>query len=257
MDGIKSTHPNQIEIVNVIDDLAVHPRRKYPERDVTKIEGIVIHHTTGSNISPGTTAQAIARFHVNIRHWAGIGYHYFIDTDGAVLQCQRTETMSNHCGNPNRVTLGVVLRGDFTRLLPTPAQISSLTLLLAHIQGGLDIHTIAGHGRYPGATATACPGKTWRQWLTQCIRDSMQAPTPPHPASVWMYTTTWCFVYSKPVAHEDYELDELAPNVTINIKDIKVWHPGDVWVLHDEGWSPLFYGGKTVLRGVQEDKPNG
>ncbi|QLQ07535.1 MAG: N-acetylmuramoyl-L-alanine amidase [Anaerolineae bacterium] len=77
----------------------------YPKR-TKPISLIVIHHTD----TPKTfTPQQIAHYHVFGERknsegkvikepWPGIGYHFLVGADGAIFQCQREETKSNHVG---------------------------------------------------------------------------------------------------------------------------------------------------------------
>lgn len=264
-----------MNIIDIVNSLPVHATARYRKRNLSDIVGIVVHHTTGSITSAGTLPPAIARFHVS-RNFPGIAYHYFIDSDGQTYLTQRLDTTSWHCGNPNPTTIGIALRGNFTTLFPPPAQQVALVNLLRHIRKmpELSINRIAGHGQYPGASATACPGATWARWLPGIINAAMgsgeftpavapqpspqpENTTPPPPATQPQplpqpSPTTLRVVRQMNIRPE--------PNVSsprlglrnvgdvVNVLDLHVENAQQVWVRDERGWSAVVYSNVVFMQ---------
>jgi N-acetyl-anhydromuramyl-L-alanine amidase AmpD len=141
------------EIKNVIDTLPKHSSKTYRKRSVNEIRKIVVHHS--ACIGNNCNAAAYATYHVNSRGWAGIGYHYVIEKDGTIKQCNHDTTISAHCAGQNTNSIGVSLSGDFTREPLTDTQKLPLIWLLKHLRskyGNLDIT------QHKDFSPTACPG---------------------------------------------------------------------------------------------------
>ena len=151
-----------MDIINVVNSLTKHKTKKYRSRRIDGIKYIVVHHTlTGPSAMP----RAIANYHVHTNNWPGIGYAYFIASDGRVFKTNNVGTMSYHVGKYNRESLGICLAGNFDTGVPTEKQLQSLvTLITAIIQSmrGIitDIDTqVIGHNDVPGYSWKSCPGK--------------------------------------------------------------------------------------------------
>ena len=252
-----------MNIIDIVDSLPKHDTLKYSTRALSRITGVVVHHTTGAITSTGTLPPAIARFHVS-RGFPGIGYHYFIDSDGQVYLTQRLETVSWHCGDPNTTTIGIALRGDFTSVFPTGAQQTALVELLRHIRGmpEMSIMHIAGHGQYPGASRTACPGATWANWLPGIVNASAGTgaftpatmPTAPAPAPgseaepmpIVLSVVRQVNIRAEPRVSA-LSLGRRAVGETIIVLDIDIESARRVWVRDVRGWSALVYDGTAFM----------
>lgn len=147
-------------IKDITDDLPTHTVNRYATRALSKITHITIHHSA----APANVAiETIARYHVNTNNWPGIGYHFCIEADGAILQVNKLETISYHAGVVNDYTVGICVEGDFRKgAIPTPLQIQSAGHLTAWLSQKLDIpiENIMGHKEYP-QNPTECPGDDW------------------------------------------------------------------------------------------------
>ena len=153
--------------VPIWNELPVHPEKRYNERLLTDIEQIVIHHVgVDAEVSPERTAE----YHVKTKDWPGIGYHFYIRTDGRAYQTQPLETVSYHCGGEcNRVSVGICLEGSFMDHEPPPAQLEAtkrviewlwLESIISHVD------TFVGHREI---RQTACPGNTWPKWKEKIL----------------------------------------------------------------------------------------
>ena len=137
-------------------------RGEYGRRTLADIEYIVIHHTAKEVDS---TAEAIARYHVDGLGWSGIGYAWLVHQDGAIDRCQDYVTVSYHVAGRNRECLGVCLTGDWSEREPPETQIEAARWLVEHIRDAIGWRPILGHAEValPGYD-TDCPGGTWPQW---------------------------------------------------------------------------------------------
>ncbi len=162
--GRKPSQPLAIskpDIVNLVSELPKHPINRYESRTLEQITHIAVHHSaTPANVTP----QRIAHYHVSseTHQWPGMGYHFYVDSDGIVNQTQALELISNHVFGHNDYTVGVCLAGDFDAVVPTPLQLAATGRLLAWLMQEQDIplQNIWGHQDFP-ETSTSCPGKQW------------------------------------------------------------------------------------------------
>jgi N-acetyl-anhydromuramyl-L-alanine amidase AmpD len=121
-----------------------------------KIGRIIIHHTATSK---QTTVESIRNYHVNVRGWRDIGYHYLIDGDGNLRLGRPVWIQGAHCKGLNVDSIGIALIGDFRPVYGngdlTDGQRSGLYALLGdlcRLYPGVRIH---GHGEI---ARTSCPG---------------------------------------------------------------------------------------------------
>ncbi|WP_337102761.1 peptidoglycan recognition protein family protein [Paenibacillus sp. YIM B09110] len=132
------------------------------------IQYLAIHHTE----SQGMDALEAHRFHREARKWAGIGYNYFIEEDGAIIK-GRGCYVGAHVYRYNRVSLGIALSGDFDSHYPTEAQMESARKLCLFFmkQCNLQSSQIIGHREFPDVSKS-CPGRNFdmdgfRNWIEQ------------------------------------------------------------------------------------------
>lgn len=165
-----------VPIVDVVDSLPQDPNNDYPSRPLTQVTSLVIHHTATPLV---TTLEAIANYHVNIKGWPGIGYHFVIRADGTIFLTNYLQTMSYHAGAYNPISIGIALLGDYTYDQPTNAQITSANSLVSYLQGQVpSAEIVEAHGQLQGMS-TQCPGLTWESWFWRITGD--QPPEPPDP----------------------------------------------------------------------------
>ncbi|HEY64492.1 MAG TPA: hypothetical protein G4O02_07955 [Caldilineae bacterium] len=157
----------------IVDELpkSDDPENVYDTRDRSEITAIVVHHTA---VPPNIDAYRVADAHVRINGWPGIGYHFFINPDGTIEQTNWLETVSAHTRGHNRYSVGIAFAGDFTSVIPTPAQIERGGHLIAWLMQELNIplERVRGHKEMPDQT-TVCPGDQWdsgQQWRELLFR---------------------------------------------------------------------------------------
>ena len=161
-------------IENLVLYLPSHPTLVYPKRDVKDIKYLIIHQTDSEDKGKFHVYDT-ARYHVDNRGWAGIGYHYFIIKDGSIFQTQPDYIISNHASSYNATSLGIVITGDHR--LPTSkdytcgdnegmlgkTQYKSLVWTLAKLQTKYNIpfENILAHGQT--GSSKSCPNLNMEQ----------------------------------------------------------------------------------------------
>jgi len=128
---------------------------------------IVIHHSGRGK----DTLNSIDRYHKEVKHWDGIGYHFIIGNginteDGKTEMTARYKqakdgahalTVDNFY---NKNALGLCLIGNFNKSNPTIKQKNSLIKLVRELQElyEIPIKNILFHS---DTKATECPGKNF------------------------------------------------------------------------------------------------
>ena len=161
--------PAKPPIEAIVDELPTHAAKRYPSRALTDIDQIVIHHTA---TSPTVTPQRLAEYQVRKLDRAGIIYHFVVAADGTIYQTNKLETVSDHAFSRNQNSIGVCFPGNFTKAIPTTAQLEAGGQLGAWLLGSLRLapSQIVGLGEFVN---TQSPGK---QWLSgQCWKDKLMA----------------------------------------------------------------------------------
>lgn len=149
------------------EDIAETPEKEISELrkiigqyDVEKkrtINRLIVHHTASS--AKNQTAESIRRYHMDVRCYSDIGYHFVIRDNGTVEYGRPVKRRGAHAKGNNWDSIGVVMTGNFEVSSPSQAQLNSLYEVL---EIGLDEYSLSedkiyGHNEIP--YATACPGK--------------------------------------------------------------------------------------------------
>ena len=108
-------------------------------------DGLVIHHSA----TTAGTVESIRRYHVNVRGWKDIGYHYVVYRDGSVHEGRRLGVKGAHAKGRNSTHIGICLIGKDSF---TAEQVLSLRVLINQIMTVYDIFFIERHHE-------KCPGK--------------------------------------------------------------------------------------------------
>ncbi len=138
-------------MIDLVDILPKHKRKRYNLREISLIKRIVVHHTVSD-----ATPKAIAKYHVKNNKWPGVGYHFMIDNIGEVFRCNKIDVISYNTSGLNLSTIGVALIGNFEENKVPDDQWKALVNLvddLIDIVGPLEVSWHAKH------KATLCPGK--------------------------------------------------------------------------------------------------
>lgn len=120
---------------------------------------IIIHHSGSRKFN---TARTIDRWH-RARGFREIGYHFFIQRDGLMIEGRGINLSGAHTRGHNRGTIGICVDGNFSREDPNhplEPRILSVGLLVATLMGqipdpnGCGVQVL-GHREL---AATECPG---------------------------------------------------------------------------------------------------
>ncbi|MBN1766620.1 MAG: N-acetylmuramoyl-L-alanine amidase [Sedimentisphaerales bacterium] len=164
--------------INIVDrplGLPHAPWMPQKQEDITRWQGIVIHHTA-TDKGPASEIDKIHRR----RGFDGLGYDFVINNgsgaqDGKVEVGYRWQNQltgahcrPNNCFNNywNEHTIGIVLIGNFDQTKPTRYQYQSLAELVGFLQQRYRIsdQKVLGHRQVPGCK-THCPGQNF-SWYT-------------------------------------------------------------------------------------------
>ena len=158
---------------DVTTSLRQHPVKRFDRRTLDQIKYLVIQHSV---LPGGFPPEKIANFLVEKKQWPGIGYHFYITSDGKIYQTNHLETVCYFAGaNLQYNPLGVCIcfAGNFTAEVPTAAQLSSGGKLLAFLMQDLHlpIEGIKGHKEF---VITQSPGNQWdggRKWKDMLLAE--------------------------------------------------------------------------------------
>ena len=126
-----------MKINNIVDQLTTHPEKKYKTRSLNTIDTIVIHHSATET----GNAESYARYHVNTRNWAGIGYHFVIEQSGEIKQTNDLQTISYHASNWNSRSIGICLTGNYDKQYLNGNNLDSLVYLIKKLKLDRDWET--------------------------------------------------------------------------------------------------------------------
>lgn len=167
-----------------------------PSINANNIQYLTFHHsvtpqTAKSDGNWKAECDKIANLHL-ARGWAGVGYRFIICSDGTVAYVGDLSHGGSAVAEMNDVMFSACFVGDFTKELPTAAQIHSAHLLAkffftqAPQYPKLDsFDDIRGHRDF---NATTCPSPNWRvegdNLKNRIIADLWQGYPDPQPAGI-------------------------------------------------------------------------
>ena len=123
---------------------------------------VTIHHTVTPQddpISMERRMRGIQAYHMDVRGWCDIAYHFLIGQDGKVYQGVHELWWGNHTGGDNPTNIGISFIGTFNGESPSAAMMDAAAQVLANLHNvhgvPLDRATVRGHRE---RLATQCPG---------------------------------------------------------------------------------------------------
>ena len=121
-----------------------------------QVKFIAVHHSQRKIDS----SKRIKDFHIKIRGWEDIGYHFLIGKNGKLYKGRSEKFIGAHVYGHNKNSIGICLIGNFDEEQPTKQQIQNLIKFLKQKTKEYKIPTknIFGHREFPNVTKT-CPGK--------------------------------------------------------------------------------------------------
>ncbi len=134
-------HPEDFRTARTVKTDSFGRTLAWARRYSPEVKLLVIHHTGESDGStlpdlPGKEqVQSIYHTHTVKNGWGDVGYHYLIDTEGAIYEGRAggKNVVGAHAYCANVATLAITLVGNFQYTYPSEMQLSSLRQLLAHL----------------------------------------------------------------------------------------------------------------------------
>jgi len=141
---------------------------------------IIVHHTGGTDNYPLAdtshhTVDVVRQWHLS-KGWDDIGYHWFIEKDGATKQGRKEDLHGAHCKGHNVTSIGVCVAGNFDATLPTKAQEKALTKLLKEIMERHDIPYSEVYPHRKFANKTCYGNKLDDQWASMLVKPKAAEP---------------------------------------------------------------------------------
>ena len=143
-----------------------------PAINASKIKYFTFHHSVTAQTAKTDgnwkkECDVIASYHVNGNKWGGVGYRFIIASDGTVVYVGDLSHGGSAVGGYNDIMFSACLVGDFTKVLPTAAQIHSAYLLAKHFMENMpqypnlnSLTLVKGHKDF---NSTICPSPVWRE----------------------------------------------------------------------------------------------
>lgn len=119
----------------------------------------IIVHCSGTKAIDGYGVEQIREYHKNEKHWADIGYHYVVTTDGQWQKGRPVSRVGAHCKGRNAHSIGVCYvggideNGEFADTR-TPAQKATL---LKEIYNLVQMYRCSVHGHHDYNLSKPCP----------------------------------------------------------------------------------------------------
>lgn len=116
------------------------------------------------------TAWEIADYHVNVKGWPGIGYHFLVHQGGGLDYVGDILTARANVAKRNPECLGICLPGDYTSTIPPEPQLETTRELVIYLLYLLPWAEVRAHREValPGYE-TSCCGDTWPQWQGRLV----------------------------------------------------------------------------------------
>lgn len=116
---------------------------------------LVLHHAEASKAS----VYDVHRWHKEApRHWAGIGYHFYIRKDGTIYKGREENWRGAHAPAYNDKSLGICVEGAYSRENMPQVQKDAVIKLGKYLVQKYNMHEVYKH---QDVTATNCPGEKY------------------------------------------------------------------------------------------------
>ena len=161
---------------------------------------ITIHHTeTPTNDGLNVTARLrqIQNYHIDVRGWCDIGYHFLVGSDGNIYQGRRETIVGAHVSGANTGNVGISFVGSFQTTPPSERMQSAAAGLLAALSTAYDIDLDRTHVKtHREQGSTDCPGTALHNRVNTILEiardDAPPAPAPVQPDEPAAPPTSTC-----------------------------------------------------------------
>lgn len=145
--------------------LPVNEERPYARRPIEAVKGLYIHHSA----TKGETIRNMAEYHIEVRGWGGLAYHYAVGWDGQIFWTNDPTTKSFHTKDHNGNSISVVIIGNYSTLQLTDVQKSAIIKLVDDLTDQYSLQFIKLHR---DVVATQCPGNNAITFLRSICFDN-------------------------------------------------------------------------------------
>lgn len=114
---------------------------------------IVLHHAAGYG-----DVTAIHNYHQNEHGWLGIGYHFYVRTDGTIFEGRPLMKVGGHTAKFNHESIGICFEGDFSKDIMCDEQIKAGNWLVNYCK---TLFPEAKIVRHKELNNTECPGENF------------------------------------------------------------------------------------------------
>lgn len=126
---------------------------------------VTVHHTdtpVPDSLTPEARLRQIQDFHIEVRGWCDIGYHFLVSQDGRVWRGRESEARTGaHVGEHNTGNVGIALIGAYQATGAADTMLRAASRTLGWLSGVYFIprsrSTVLGHREWPDQSTT-CPG---------------------------------------------------------------------------------------------------
>lgn len=156
------------EVIDYVNVLKWHKSRTWSKRTLSKINKLVVHQSLTSGSLEGINNYHITpgkQNHISPKGAPHICYHYAVDKDGKVYQCNQHSSLVWHTRGQNTTGIGIVLLGNFDgptykgTETPTSLQLENTNRLIDFLLKSKDINIekteVYGHKDFGKEN---CPG---------------------------------------------------------------------------------------------------
>lgn len=182
---------------------------RYPQEDIIKVRGAVIHHTAGTNDYTQAQVPSILRgiyyYHAVTLDWGDVGYNFLVDKFGGVWEGRKNSLTRSvkgaHAYGANSDTFGISVLGDYSTTALSAAAQEAVAKTIAWKLGQVGVTSIDGTiatrqnitipivSGHRDVGSTTCPGQAFYDRLP-AIRARIrtlraQAPTPVPDTPSW------------------------------------------------------------------------
>ena len=123
---------------------------------------ITIHHTETPNqdgLSVPARLRQIQNYHIDVRGWCDIGYHFLVGSDGNIYQGRNETVVGAHVSGANNANVGISFMGSFQSSAPPAMMIDAAAALLADLQRAYGITLDRAHVKtHREQGSSDCPG---------------------------------------------------------------------------------------------------
>ncbi len=123
----------------------------------TSTNRILLHN---SGVKVRQSVEVIHNYHKNTLKWAGIGYHFYIRTDGSIYRGRPENMIGAHATGSNSDSIGICFEGNFNEETMPEVQKEAGKWLISYLTQKPE-YSISVIQRHSDVCKTDCPGKNF------------------------------------------------------------------------------------------------